>query len=391
VPRYHLPPLPTLRSASEAGGRCLSPTSATDVAHEHPCTSSDCRARGLRRIDLAHRSSRPPKRKSANDRRGARPPCGDPTPADPRLTARCQLRSCLVHTAHCPRRPPLGARCVGIHRGTHGAVPFSDTTSLHERPLTPPVTRGCGEPLVRTAFPHAEGRLDHRLVKGDGLRRPETPSAARCPLSKRLRACSYLFWMGACHRARCLAAIEPASGAVSPFCALAQDGLGLVRDPRALRTRAIVAGRRLSVSAIESIHEHDRVRPNSAAPHPQSPAGAAFLPAVAPFRMRAGLRMAGLACTSWPAEVPRLRGRRRWAERIPRLRRATPSTAIARGRSFAPTRSTRAPHVARRDEHRPETTSSPETRCARLSRCAWRNDARAPPCLPCPAAAGAPG
>lgn len=70
---------------------------------------------------------------------------------------------------------------------------------------------------------------------------------------------------------------------------------------------------------------------------------------------------------------------------------ATSPTAIARGRSFAPTRSTRAPRVASRDERRPETTASSEARCARLPRLTSHRDARAPPCVPGPAAAGAPG
>ena len=70
---------------------------------------------------------------------------------------------------------------------------------------------------------------------------------------------------------------------------------------------------------------------------------------------------------------------------------ATSPTAIARGRSLAPTRSTRAPHVADRDDIRPETTASPETRCTRLPRSTSLADARAPPCVPGPAAAGAPG
>jgi len=155
-----------------------------------------------------------------------------------------------------------------------------------------------------------------------------------------------------------LCRIEPASGAASPFFALAKDGLGLVRDPRALRTRVSVTGNRLSVSAIESIHEHDHERPSSAAPHPQSPAGAAFLPVVAPFRMRTGLRMAdSLSRAGQPSfhgsGVDGVGGNE---SRSLVVRR--PPTAIARGRSFAPTRSTRTPHVARRDERRPETTSS---------------------------------
>jgi hypothetical protein len=129
-------------------------------------------------------------------------------------------------------------------------------------------------------------------------------------------------------------------------------------------------------------------RPSSAAPHPQSPAGAAFLPEVAPFRARSGLRMACLACARWPAEVPRARGCW-WRGDAGSV--ATSPTAIARGRSFAPTRSTRAPHVASRDERRPETTVSPEARCARLPRLTSHADACAPSCVPGPAAAGAPG
>lgn len=180
------------------------------------------------------------------------------------------------------------------------------------------------------------------------------------------------------------------AGFRGPFAALcSREGwLGSDRDPRALHAWGIDAGHRLSTSAIETIHEHDHECPSSAAPHPQSPAGAAFLPEAVPFRARRGLRMAGLACASWPAEVPRVRGRA-WRGDAGHI--ATSPTAIARGRSFAPTRSTRAPHVASRDERRPETTASPETRCARLPRLTSHVDARAPPCVPGPAAAGAPG
>jgi hypothetical protein len=109
-----------------------------------------------------------------------------------------------------------------------------------------------------------------------------------------------------------------------------------------------------------SIHEHDHGRPNPAAPFQRSPAGRAVLSRarclLSRDRLR-GSRQGGhgvLASCGWQ-RVRSLSGPRGCQPRghgpgasirgaWPRG--AAPSTAIARGESFAPTRSARTPHVA---------------------------------------------
>jgi hypothetical protein len=91
-----------------------------------------------------------------------------------------------------------------------------------------------------------------------------------------------------------------------------------------------------------AIREHDHDRPSSTAPHPRSPAGAAMLSALIALRRRAELRMAGPTCVGWPVETSRVRGQLETR----RSARSAPPTAIARGGSFAPTRSARTPLVA---------------------------------------------
>jgi hypothetical protein len=170
--------------------------------------------------------------------------------------------------------------------------------------------------------------------------------------------------MGACHRA--------------PRFATRSRLPGPVRRPllsrrmarqRSCSARSSRVGERCRAPPVDFCNRNDpRARPRTSELRSTAPAVArwcSYLPEVAPFRARSGLRMACLACASWPAEVPRARGRW-WRGDAGSV--ATSPTAIARGRSFAPTRSTRAPHVVSRDERRPETTVSPETRCARLPR-----------------------
>jgi hypothetical protein len=276
------------------------------------------------------------------------------------LTAWCELRSfpctltvpALTSSRRAARRSSRGSSPRRTVVGCGVAARATSDASCHARSAN---DRRCGHPFrVRRGSPPPPPRqrrllattrdaFHRQVLPGLGLSTAPIPGIGWEPVTV-------------------LLAWPRGAGFRSPFAALcSREGwLGSVRAPRALRARTNDAGHRLSTSAIETIHEHDHECPSSAAPHPQSPAGAAFLPEVAPLRAHSGLRMARLAFASWPAEFPRVRGRVVGnGDAGPCV---TSPTAIARGRSFAPTRSTRAPPVASRDECRPETTASPETR-----------------------------
>jgi hypothetical protein len=363
-----------------------------------PVPSPDCRARGS--PEGAPRRPRRP-RLGRRDPRCASPPRGDLAPADPRLTAWCQLRSfsCTLTVPRAAflsediaseRRPCRGGELATSHRCRVRRRCTSDLWRLLSRTL-------CGRPSVqspvraRRGSPPPPPRQRQRLTTTrDAFHRQVFPGPPACAEG----TTQGFGW----EPVTVLLAWPRGAGFRGPFANLcSREGwLGFAASARSSRVGARLcpvdfddAGSRLTTSAIETIHEHDPECPSSAAPHPQSPAGAAFLPEVAPSRARSGLRMAGLACASWPAEVPRVRGCAVGDGDAGPF--ATSPTAIARGRSLAPTRSTRAPPVANRDERRPETTASPETRCARLPRSTSLASARAPPCVPGPAAAGASG
>lgn len=235
-------------------------------------------------------------------------------PGSPTLDGVVRASVFPVHTDRSPRCLRLGGHRVGAPAGARDDAPFSGAATLHERPLTPPVTHALRTAVGATIrFACAEGRLRRRLVKGDCLRRPETPSIGRCSLDLRhpVKDAAVPIPRFGWEPVTVLLAWPRGAGFRGPFANLcSREGwLGSVRGPRALHAWLNDAGHRLSTSAIETIHEHDHECPSSAAPHPQSPAGAAFLPEAAPFRARSGLRMAHLAFASWPAEVPRVRGR----------------------------------------------------------------------------------
>jgi len=188
-------------------------------------SSSDCRAKRLALL-----RPRQPRRSllERRDPRCARPPCDDPTPTHPRLTAWGELRPfpCTLTVRALPfsrrtsRRSSAGAR---------NDAPFSDAASLHERPLTPPVTHALRTTVgAAIRFAYAEDRLHRRLVKGDCLRRPETPSTGRCSLDLqhpvRDTEDPSLVLDGNLSPCASLGREVPASGARSPTLALAKDG-----------------------------------------------------------------------------------------------------------------------------------------------------------------------
>lgn len=139
------PPLPPSRETSVERGRCFSPTSATDVRHEHPCHRPTAERadshQGERCVDPADPSLR---QAGTNDPRCARPPCGDPTPADPHLTARCQLRSfpCTLTVARSsssrrrPRRSPVGGPRRRTVVGCGAAARATSDVSCHAHSRT---------------------------------------------------------------------------------------------------------------------------------------------------------------------------------------------------------------------------------------------------------------
>jgi hypothetical protein len=165
-------------------GRCFSPTSATDVRHEHPCHRPTAERAGFtlgeRCVDPADPS--PPTKAGANDPRCARPPCGDPTPADPRIDGAVPASILPVHTDRCPRLPPLGREPRRGPKGPRrrtvvGCGAAARATSDVSVSRTLANDRRCDHPSA-----YVEDRLHRRLVKGDSLRRPETPSIGRCSL-----------------------------------------------------------------------------------------------------------------------------------------------------------------------------------------------------------------
>lgn len=370
-------------------GRCFSPTSATDVRHEHPCHRPTAERAGFtlgeRCVDPADPS--PPTEAGAKDPRCVRPPCGDPTPADPRLTARCQLRPfpCTLTVAH-------------------GSLLSEKTAS---EPSGGPRRRtvvGCGAAARATSDVSCHA---HSRTTVGAIIRPRTPRTAAAAASSKATACddprrlpsAGVPWTRACARGHPRYWREP----VTVLLALPRGSRlpGPVRQPllsrrmtrqRSWSARSSRVGERCRAPPVDFCNRNDpRARPRTSELRSTTPAVArwcSFSPGgralSGTFRAADGLsRLRELASRASTGQGLLVAGD---AGSV-----ATSPTAIARGRSFAPTRSTRTPHVASRDERRPETTVSPEARCARLPRLTSHADACAPSCVPGPAAAGAPG
>lgn len=203
-------------------GRCLSPASATDIRHEHPChrpttepvLSHEVNATAT--VPTSPRKEWPALRQTALRRSG---------PGSPTLDGVVRASVFPVHTEPFPRWPPLGGHRVGAPAGARNDAPFSDAASLHERPLTPPVTHALRTTVgAAIRFAYAESHLRCRLVKGDCLRRPETPSIGRYSLDSAFRPSPSQILDGSLSPCSSLGHEVPASGARSPTFALAKDG-----------------------------------------------------------------------------------------------------------------------------------------------------------------------
>jgi hypothetical protein len=361
-----------------------------------PVPSPDCRAR-CSPCGEPRRPRRP--RLGRRDPRCARPPCGDPAPTDPRLTAWCQLRSfpCTLTVPALPPSRRTSRRSAGPFRGGSSrrrtvfgcgaAARATSDVSCHARSAN---DRRCGRPFRVRREPSPPPPRQRRLLATtrDAFHRQVLPGPP--PPREGHRRNHPRYWMGACHRAPRLAT----------RCRLP----GPVRQPllsrrmarqRSCSARSSRVGERCRVPPVDFCNRNDpRARPRMSELRSTTPAVArwcSFSPGgralSGTFRAADG-RSRSRELASRGSTGQGLCGGRGDAGLT---HRATSPTAIARGRSLAPTRSTRAPHVADRDDLRPETTASPETRCTRLPRSTSLADAGAPPCVPGPAAAGAPG
>jgi len=169
-----------------------------------PVSSPDCRARsftlGERCVDPADPS--PPTKVGASDPRCARPPCGDPTPADPHIDGAVPASILPVHTDRCPRFPPLGGDRVGALLGAHDGAPLSGAAPLHERPLTSPVTHTRERPSVRSSVRVRRGPpLAAASSKATACDDPRRLPSAGAPWTRAFARAHPRYWMGACHRA----------------------------------------------------------------------------------------------------------------------------------------------------------------------------------------------
>lgn len=218
----------------------------------------------------------------------AAPPCGDAAPAALRLTALEQLRL----PAHCvPPLHSLERRRVGGPFGTSrrpGIVfPGGAARVVSDAP--------CRAPRRCRAKPGALARYQNRfrrpLVNEDDFPGPKRlpPTSA---VWTRFRAVHFQNWLTTRHRYRRFATDGPASDTRSPPPRSRAERLDRSTFPDALHARARTATHRSSTSATDAIREHHHGCPNSAAPHPQSPAGAALFSKRAAFRRRLELRMA---------------------------------------------------------------------------------------------------
>jgi len=212
-----------------------------------------------------------------------------------------------------PAPPPLGGRRVGDrNRGPAPPGPFR--TGWCWRTVSDTHVTAITSPTRSRAPDNGQDRFHRLPVKESGCPDPgclPSTSAPRTPLSREVG----LVWEPATGLAALPRTIRLPALLHSPLRSRAEE-LDPHRDPRALRSWARRAARRPSTSAIVAIREHDHGRPNSAAPHPQSPADAASFSTVR-LATPAELRMATGLSTMQPAERSRARGlvSRRWASR----------------------------------------------------------------------------
>jgi hypothetical protein len=239
----------------------------------------------------------------------------------------------------------------------HAAPVFSTEHNAGKRTSDAPC-RAPGRPGDPDGLEEPEPLPPHPR-QGERLSRLETPFLDRCSQGGRLRGDSER--LGTRHRSRGFATDDSASDALSSSQRSRAERLDRRTFSLTLRPRAPRATRRLSTSAIDTFREHDHGPPNSARPLRQSPAEAAT--------SREGDLSIDLGVADGDTPAPdreesaasrEVTGQRPKPRALP-LSASAPPIAIARGGSFAPTRSARTPPVARSLWHRLETPVSRRT------------------------------
>lgn len=223
---------------------CSSPTSATDLRHVHLLPIAR-----LPECSVHFRSPNPTNGVAS---------AGTPGRFAFDDAIRASVDPSLTRSAIWRSRAPLNPGGLRYRRALEGAPPvprrFLPRARSARRPLTPPVATCSGSfdppPAARTAFPQSP-------AKGPASVRSEAPSLDECPLDAPppFRETTNLerepaTGLGA------LPPFNPASDALSP----PRSGEEVARPrplPRALHARALLATRRSSTSAIETICKHD--------------------------------------------------------------------------------------------------------------------------------------
>jgi len=303
--------------------------------------------------------NRPTSRAPATDRstpgvfdplsRSAHHPTELPPPDTPGRFAfddasRASVDPSLTRSAIWRSRAPLNPGGLR-YRALEGAPPvprrFLPRARSARRPLTPPVATGSGPfdppPAARTALPQSP-------VKGPDSVRSEAPSIDECPLDPPppFRRTANLerepaTGLGA------LPPFNPASNALSP----PRSGEEVARPrplPCALHARALLATRRSSTSAIETICKHD-LRTSK----PGDAEGCSTFAELLILRDRSTFRLCHRRSYTTMIQS---KGSREFTGQGPlfasqsMIALPASSAMIAHRGGFAPTRSARTPHVA---------------------------------------------
>lgn len=223
---------------------CSSPTSATDLRHVHLLPIAR-----LPECSVHFRSPNPTNGVAS---------AGTPGRFAFDDAIRASVDPSLTRSAIWRSRAPLNPGGLRYRRALEGAPPvprrFLPRARSARRPLTPPVATCSGSfdppPAARTAFPQSP-------AKGSASVRSEAPSLDECPLDAPppFRETTNLEREPATGPGA-LPPFNPASDALSP----PRSGEEVARPrplPRALHARALLATRRSSTSAIETICKHD--------------------------------------------------------------------------------------------------------------------------------------
>ena len=272
---------PLVADEQDASPRLLQPTNDTSTRG-----SLDFRARGFRHAAARCLALGVNRTLLPCD---AAPSCDDAGPGCPALDG--------AGTASTPRGTVFRA-CILSNAGASEVLEeprpvrgFSSRAEPREWSLTPPVAPHAAPEQKLGAGARRQNRFRRPLVNEDDFPGPRRllPTSA---VWTRFRAIHFQNWLTTRHRCRRFATVGPASDTRSPPPRSRAERLDRFAFPDALHARARTATHRSSISATDAIREHHHGCPNSAAPHPQSPAGAALFSKRAAFRRRLELRMA---------------------------------------------------------------------------------------------------